>query len=83
MATPAPINGAPTAHGDKAKARALLAAIRALRTVEAQRRAATPEEGRALGGFGGFGPVALSVFPDPVSGKYKDASWQAIGEELA
>jgi hypothetical protein len=26
--------------------------------------------------------VALSIFPDPVSGRYKDAGWQAIGEEL-
>jgi N12 class adenine-specific DNA methylase len=26
--------------------------------------------------------VALSIFPDPVTGRYKDASWQAIGEEL-
>jgi N12 class adenine-specific DNA methylase len=26
--------------------------------------------------------VALSIFPDPGTGHYKDASWQAIGEEL-
>ena len=32
--------------------------------------------------FAGFGPVALSIFPDPVTGRYKDADWQAIGEEL-
>ena len=30
----------------------------------------------------GFGPVALSIFPDPVTGNYKDACWQALGEEL-
>ena len=30
----------------------------------------------------GFGPVALSIFPNPVTGDYKDASWQAVGEEL-
>ena len=30
----------------------------------------------ALARFGGFGPVALSIFPDPVTGRYKDASWQ-------
>ena len=30
----------------------------------------------------GFGAVALSLFPDPVSGKYKDAGWQALGDEL-
>src|SRR5207248_73183 len=27
-------------------------------------------------------PVALSIFPDPVSGGYKDATWQELGEEL-
>jgi N12 class adenine-specific DNA methylase len=26
--------------------------------------------------------VALSIFPDPVNGHYKDASWQVLGEEL-
>jgi N12 class adenine-specific DNA methylase len=26
--------------------------------------------------------VALSIFPDPVTGRYKDASWQSLGEEL-
>ena len=24
----------------------------------------------------------MSIFPDPVTGKYKDAGWQALGEEL-
>jgi hypothetical protein len=32
--------------------------------------------------FSGFGPVALSIFPDPVTGHYKDATWKAFGEEL-
>ncbi len=26
--------------------------------------------------------MALSIFPDPVSGRYKDTGWQALGEEL-
>ncbi len=26
--------------------------------------------------------MALSLFPDPVTGRFKDASWQALGEEL-
>ncbi len=26
--------------------------------------------------------MALSIFPNPVTGKYKDASWQVLGEEL-
>src|SRR5262249_13746928 len=37
---------------------------------------------QALLRFGGFGPVALSIFPDPVTGHYKDASWQDLGLEL-
>jgi N12 class adenine-specific DNA methylase len=32
--------------------------------------------------FPGFGPVALGIFPDPVTGHYPDASWQQLGEEL-
>jgi N12 class adenine-specific DNA methylase len=35
-----------------------------------------------LARFAGFGPVALSIFPDPVTDRYKDAGWQALGEEL-
>src|SRR5262249_10497375 len=45
-------------------------------------RAATPEEQQILARFGGFGAVALSIFPNPGTGQYKDASWQALGEEL-
>jgi hypothetical protein len=26
--------------------------------------------------------VALSIFPDPVTGRYRDAGWQSLGEEL-
>ena len=72
----------PLASGEKAKARDILAAIRTLKTIEQERRTATPEERQTLARFAGFGPVALSIFPDPVSGRYKDACWQAIGEEL-
>jgi hypothetical protein len=45
-------------------------------------RPATPQEKQTLAKFAGFGPVALSIFPDPVTGKYKDAGWQQLGEEL-
>ena len=38
--------------------------------------------GDILARFGGFGAVALSIFPDPVTGRYKDAGWQALGDEL-
>ena len=50
--------------------------------IEQEQRPATPEERQTLARFGGFGPVALSIFPDPVTGRYKDAGWQALGEEL-
>jgi SAM-dependent methyltransferase len=70
------------AAGEKAKTRDLLAAIRTLKQIEHEQRPATPEERQILVRFGGFGPVALSIFPDPIRGRYKDASWQALGEEL-
>ena len=70
------------ASGEKAKARDILAAIRTLKAIEQEQRPATPEEKQTLARFAGFGPVALSIFPDPVTGRYKDAGWQALGEEL-
>src|ERR1043165_3603083 len=70
------------ASGEKAKAHDILAAIRVLKIVEQERRAATAEERQTLARFGGFGPVALSIFPDPVTGRFKDGSWQEIGEKL-
>ncbi len=70
------------ASGEKAKARDILAAIRTVQRIEQEKRHATPEERQALARFAGFGPVALSLFPNPVTGHYKDASWQALGEEL-
>ena len=59
-----------------------MAAIRVLKTLEHEARLPTPDEWEALGRFAGFGPVALSVFPDPATGRYKDAGWQTVGEEL-
>lgn len=70
------------ASGQMSKARDILAAIRALEAIEQEGRLATPEEKQALGKFSGFGPVALSIFPDPVTGKYKDERWQAVGQDL-
>jgi N12 class adenine-specific DNA methylase len=70
------------ASGEKAKARAILAAIHTLQTIEQAQRPATPEECAVLACFPGFGPVALGIFPDPVTGRYKDATWQTLGEEL-
>ncbi len=77
----------PTTHsrpqsGEKSKARDILTAIRTLKQVESEQRKATAEERVLLQRFGGFGAVALSLFPDPVTGRYKDSSWQALGDEL-
>ena len=72
----------PIASGEKAKARAILAAIRTLQAVEQAQRPATLEERQILARFPGFGPVALGMFPDPVTGQYKDAGWQQLGDEL-
>ena len=68
--------------GEKAKARDILTAIRTLKSVEHEQRPATPDERQALARFAGFGAVALSIFPNPVSGHYKDAAWQTLGDEL-
>ena len=68
--------------GEKAKARDIIAAIRTLQQIEQEKRPATDDERQTLARFGGFGAVALSLFPDPVTGRYKDAGWQALGEEL-
>ncbi len=35
-----------------------------------------------LARFAGFGPVALSLFPNPATGQYKDESWAVLGAEL-
>ena len=75
-------HSAPIASGEKSKARDILAAIRTLKRIEEEKRPATPEEQQSLARFAGFGPVALSIFPNPVSGQYKDAGWQTVGEEL-
>jgi len=70
------------ASGEKTKARDIIAAVRTLKAIEQGQRPATSEEKQTLARFSGFGPVALSIFPDPVSGRFKDSGWQALGEEL-
>ncbi len=69
------------ASGEKSKARDILCAIRLVQQIERENRPSTAEERGVLARFAGFGPVALSIFPDPVTGKFKDG-WEAIGEEL-
>jgi N12 class adenine-specific DNA methylase len=73
---------APIGSGEKGKARDIIAAIRTLQNIEKYQRPASNEEKHVLRRFSGFGPVALSIFPDPVTGRYKDAGWQSLGEEL-
>jgi N12 class adenine-specific DNA methylase len=79
------------ADKEKAKARDIITAIRTLRRIEQGRRQATSDEQTALARFAGFGPVALSLFPDRVAlmdnpnhpfGGYKNAGWQILGDEL-
>ncbi|MFL5340172.1 MAG: DEAD/DEAH box helicase family protein, partial [Gemmataceae bacterium] len=70
------------ASGEKAKARDIITAIRTLKTIEHEQRPATAGERQVLARFAGFGPVALRIFPDPATGRYKDAAWQTLGEEL-
>jgi len=69
------------ASGEKSKARDILCAIRLIQQIEREKRPCTAEECSVLARFAGFGPVALSIFPDPVTGKFKEG-WEAIGEEL-
>jgi N12 class adenine-specific DNA methylase len=71
-----------TASGEKAKARTILAAIRTLQAIEQAQRPATPDERAVLARFPGFGPVALGIFPDPVTSQYKDTTWQTLGDQL-
>ena len=71
------------AGGEKTKARDIVAAIRTLKVIEQEQRLATPEEKQVLARFAGFGPVALSIFPDPVKGTYnRMPDGSRSGEEL-
>ncbi|MFO0906750.1 MAG: hypothetical protein U0835_00005, partial [Isosphaeraceae bacterium] len=67
--------------GLKAKAWDIITAITTLKNLERDRRSPTEQERGHLARFGGFGPVAKEIFPDPVSGVYKPG-WREIGEEL-
>ena len=70
------------ASGEKAKARDILAAIRTLQRIEQEQRPATPDERQASPASAASGRWPCRIFPDPVTGRYKDAAWQALGEEL-
>jgi len=64
------------ASGEREKARDIIAAIQMLKKLEQEGRPATSQERLTLSRFAGFGPVALSIFPDPITGQYKDAGWR-------
>ena len=70
------------ATGEKARAHDIIVAIKTLQTIEREQRPPNTDERSILGRFGGFGAVALGIFPDPVTGHYKDAGWQNLGNEL-
>lgn len=70
------------ASGEKGKARNIIEAIRLVNQLEQSGSGANETEREMLKRFGGFGPVALSLFPHPITGQYKDGTWQALGEEL-
>ena len=53
-----------------------------LRHLERDHRPASADERDTLARFPGFGAVALSIFPNPATGHFKDAGWQTLGEEL-
>lgn len=53
-----------------------------MQAIEREKRPATADEQEILAQFPGFGPVALSLFPNPVTGHYQDAGWQILGDEL-
>lgn len=57
-----------------------LAAIRALKQIEADHRRATPEEQAILARYVGWGGLA-NAFPDPTTGNFKDR-WKDRGEQL-
>lgn len=57
-----------------------LAAITALKRIEAENRRATPDEQALLARYVGWGGLA-NAFPEPISGNFKD-KWKERGEQL-
>ncbi|MER7759452.1 SNF2-related protein [Streptomyces sp. NPDC097619] len=85
--------------GERSKSKANVAAIRALRDIQAQGRPATAEEQQILARWSGWGslPVVLSDKPDPADPRFRDsegepdpaayaralARWESFAEERA
>ncbi|MFD0352893.1 helicase-related protein [Streptomyces sp. NPDC127110] len=60
--------------GERAKSKANVAAVRTLRQVQAEKRAATPEEQQELARWSGWGslPVVLADKPNPGDNRFRD-----------
>lgn len=65
-----------------AHAASVIEAIVTLRSLENTGDRPTPEQRHILRAWCGWGPIALSIFPDPVKDTYRAPSWQALGEQL-
>lgn len=66
--------------GEVAKFEDNIAAIEALKRIEAENRRATPDEQRLLARYVGWGGLA-NAFPDPSTGEWKD-KWKERGPRL-
>ncbi|MEU9925141.1 DEAD/DEAH box helicase family protein [Streptomyces griseoluteus] len=85
--------------GERAKARANVAAVQTLRRIQSENRPATPDEQAILARWSGWGslPVVLSDKPVPTAKEFRDADghpdpaayaralkrWESFGEERA
>jgi N12 class adenine-specific DNA methylase len=85
--------------GEKAKARANVAAVTTLRQIQAEDRPATPAEQKILARWSGWGalPIVLADKPEPTDGAFRDADgnpdpakyaralkkWESFAEERA
>ncbi len=72
----------PAAAGLKVRAGDLVEAVRTFKRVEREGRPATADDRQILSQFGGLGPLARLIFPDPATGTYKDGVWRNLGEQL-
>ncbi len=70
-----------TRAGTKGALREILDAIGTLKSLEQTGREAGPGDKALMAKFSGFGAVATTAFPDPVTGQYA-AGWEDLGREL-
>ena len=67
--------------GTKGAFHEILDAIRTLKSLEQTGRNAGPADKALMARFSGFGALATTAFPDPVTGGYA-AGWEDLGREL-